>query len=70
MTEATKKVAENWHKLTKDQKKKYEQMVEEDKARYQRQMNQLMTEGYFITDEGIKSTDMKVKKKRAATKPI
>ena len=39
-------IAKEWKEL-KD-KTKYEKLAEEDKKRYQKEMDQLMTQGYFV----------------------
>ena len=37
--------------------------------RYQEEMDQLMSNGFFINSDGVKSTDIAVKKKRKAAVP-
>lgn len=65
-TEVSKKVGENWSKMTMKEKVKYNEMADEDKVRHQKQMEELMSKGFFVNEEGVKSTDLKVKKKRTA----
>ena len=39
-------------------------MQEEDCARYDKEINQLLTKGFFVNSDGVKSTELEVKKKR------
>ena len=55
-------IAKEWKEL-KD-KTKYEKLAEEDKKRYQKEMDQLMTQGYFVNQDGVKSTDIAPKKQK------
>jgi len=67
-----KKIAEKWRGLTDKQKKKYEALSQKDKARYDDQMAQLKKDGYFMTEDGTKSTDLpyKAPKQRKAKKSL
>ena len=53
-----------WNKLTEPQKIHYYELQKKDKVRYQNQIRDLATKGYFINEKGEKSSDLKPKKKR------
>ena len=63
---AMAKAGEAWNKMNDKQKKKYNDMHSKDVARFESQMKELDTKGYFMMDDGSKSSDhiAKVKKKR------
>ena len=52
--------------MSDHQKKKYQDLADADKLRYKEQMDQLMNNGFFINSEGVKSTDIAIKKRRAS----
>jgi hypothetical protein len=56
-TETMKFAATQWSKLSAKMKKKYETMHEKDKARHHNQLTMLETQGFFVMDDGSKSTD-------------
>ena len=70
ITEIAAIIGEAWNKLSDKQKVPFEKKNEADKVRYQEEMDQLMTRGYFINQDGVKSTDIAVKKKRKAAAPV
>ena len=47
-----------WTKLSDKQKKKYQKLAEADKVRYDREVEFLIKNGYFINQNGEKSTDL------------
>jgi len=56
---------EKWANLTDNEKKKYDDLAAKDIQRHDNQMAQLRKNGFFITEDGVKSTDLpppKVKK--------
>jgi hypothetical protein len=53
-----------WNKLTESQKFHYYELQKQDRARYQNQIRDLATKGYFINEKGEKSSDLKPKKKK------
>lgn len=61
--EIGKLAGQEWKALTDDEKKEYDKYIEEDRERYEKEMEQLRTKGYFINKDGVKSTDLKVKSK-------
>jgi len=63
ITEIMKKAASQWSELKSDQKKVYEEGSIHDKKRYETQLNDLLTKGYFIMEDGSKSTDHQAKKR-------
>ena len=52
-----RKCGEKWKALTDDEKKPYLDAQEKDKQRYQNELNHLMTHGYFMMEDGTKSSD-------------
>jgi len=67
-----------WANMGEKEKAPYEKMALEDKQRFDTQTAAMATKGYFLLDDGSKSTDaenaglakkIKVKKASAATKP-
>ena len=65
VADVAKKLSERWGALTPKQKKKYEDLAEKDQVRYQNQIDELRSNGYFMMEDGTKSTDTEPKKKRA-----
>lgn len=63
VTEIGKLMGQEWKALTDEEKKEYLKYVEEDRKRYDKEMQQLKTKGYFVNSDGVKSTDLKVKSK-------
>jgi hypothetical protein len=55
------KISELWKTLSDAEKTKYFKLSADDKLRYQNEMQQLLTQGYFVNEDGIKSTDQKKK---------
>ena len=66
--EAMKKCGELWNKLTPDGKKVYEEKHDGDVVRYKQQVEDLDKKGYFIMDDGSKSSDHQAKQKKRAKK--
>ena len=62
-----KKCGEIWNGLSAEEKKVYEDKNKKDTERYNQQLVNLDKFGYFIMDDGTKSSDHKsnLKKKRA-----
>jgi hypothetical protein len=52
-----KRAGEKWNLLTDTQKAPYVKMADLDKVRYEKQCAELEKKGYFILDDGTKSTD-------------
>jgi len=63
-TDVAKKVGEDWNALAEKDKKRFYLLADQDKVRHQEQMDQLMSQGFFINADGVKSTEMIAKKKR------
>jgi len=63
--ETAKKIGEAWAAMTDEQKEKYEAASKKDGGRYDDQINQLKKNGFFLTEDGTKSTDLPQKTKRA-----
>lgn len=58
ITEIAKGMGQVWTAMTEDQKKPYNQIVEEDKARYLKELNDLEKKGFFINKDGVNSKDL------------
>jgi len=56
MCEQSKKSGEDWKKLSDDQKKKWDKVIEKDKARFERETKEFNEKGFFTNSAGIKST--------------
>jgi len=70
--EAFKASGAHWINVNDQERSKYEVMAEDDKDRYQRELKDLITQGYFIMADGSKSSDhqAKVKKSKKAVEVI
>ena len=55
--EAMKTCAEQWSKLTEKLKKKHQTLADKDRIRYDNQTKMLNEKGFFIFEDGSKSTD-------------
>ena len=64
ITEITKMLGKTWGQMDDKDKAKYNDQSIQDKARYAKELDQLMTKGFFTNADGVKSTDLKVKKKK------
>ena len=56
-----KKGGELWHLMTDEEKQPYNDLADKSKQKYETQFEQLMENGYFIMDDGTKSTDSELK---------
>ena len=65
---AMSKAGELWGKLTDAEKKKFNDLHEKDQVRYENQKKELKEKGYFILDDGSKSSDHQVQGKKKASK--
>lgn len=63
-TEASKAIGAAWASMTDQQKERFEAMSNKDGERFDDQLNQLKKNGFFLTEDGTKSTDLPVKTKR------
>ena len=65
--EAMKETGDLWKTLSDEQKKKYDDMHEADVERYSKQLKSLFEKGYFIMEDGTKSSEVEIagKKKKA-----
>lgn len=66
--EAMKKCGELWNKLDPESKKKYEDKHDKDVVRYKQQIEDLDKNGFFMMDDGTKSSDHQAKLKKRAKK--
>ena len=70
MAEVSKLVSEKWGALTDAQKQPFEDKNALDKKRLEKQNGELNKKGYFMMEDGSKSTDeQNVPKKRKSMKP-
>lgn len=53
-----KKISEAWAAITDAKKKKFEDLAAKDGERYDDQINQLKKNGFFMTEDGTKSSDL------------
>lgn len=60
-----RKISAAWAEMTDKQKEKFEALSEKDGERYEDQINQIKKNGFFMTLDGTKSTDLPQKTKRA-----
>ena len=71
-TEGAKLAGTTWGTMSDKEKAPFEKLATEDKARYEKQTNELETKGFFKMGDGSKSTDpanahlAKVKKSKSA----
>lgn len=59
-----REIASKWNAMSPKQKKKYEKMQDKDKKRYEDQVDEIRKNGYFLTKDGVKSTELPEKKKK------
>lgn len=67
-TQAMVRCGAIWNAMTPAEKKKYEDMHDKDVKRYEKQLKELEKKGYFMMDDGSKSSDHTPKVKRNAAK--
>ena len=61
LTQISKIASEMWNKADEETKKSFLEKSATDKSRYHQQMDEFKEKGYFITEQGIKSTDSAAK---------
>lgn len=63
--EISKQLSIRWNEqMTDFEKKPYHDLADIDRSRYDREYQDLLTKGYFMTVDGVKSTTLKKKVKR------
>lgn len=60
-SETAKILGEQWKAMSEEQRKPYVDMQTAEKARYDTQMKEMETKGYFTLPDGSKSSDHKKK---------
>ena len=55
---------EKYHKLTDAARKPFENESAQDRVRYENEVDQLRTNGFFVNKDGVKSCDLKKKVSR------
>lgn len=66
-TEVMKLAAEKWKGLDEDSKKPFIERHMKDIERYTKEVEAIIRDGYFMTEDGKKSCDVAVKKKKRST---
>ena len=51
-------ISEKWKSMTDKEKEKYENLAKKDVERQQNQLAELKKNGFFMTKDGIKSSDL------------
>lgn len=66
LMDSSKRVSELWKKLDVSERENFEKMAQKDKLRYENDLNDMLTLGYFIMQDGSRSCEHLriVKKKR------
>jgi high mobility group protein B2 len=64
VTERMKKAGEEWKLMVDKDKAKYLKMAEDDVKRFEKETKEQEEKGYFINQDGVKSTDLKVDLKK------
>jgi len=54
--EISQQNAKDWKNISAEVRKPYDQLVEKDRERYEKELKQLNELGYFINKDGVKST--------------
>ena len=62
--DAFTKSAEIWKGMSDAEKEPYAARSKGDEERYKKQLRELETNGFFLTEDGVKSTDLKVDPKK------
>lgn len=57
--------AHKWHALTENKRQHYQNLYEKDKIRRAEQLDSIREKGYFLLQDGSKSTEHPVKKPKA-----
>jgi hypothetical protein len=65
---AMSRAGELWNTMKDEDKKKYNDLHDKDVKRHEKQVKELKEKGYFILDDGTKSTDHQVSGKKKASK--
>ena len=60
VAEAAKKVAELWKGMSEADKKPYTDKAAKDKARFDKELKELSSKGFFKLPDGRKSSDIRV----------
>ena len=61
-TAVIKALAEDWSGLTTKKKAQFNKLVDADQNRYDRQMKELLSFGYFVREDGSHSRNRPIKK--------
>lgn len=69
VTDKIREIAANWNAFSEKQKQKYDEFSKKDNERYQNQLTDLRKKGFFMTDDGKKSSDLPKKIIKARKPP-
>ena len=70
--QAMSKAGINWNEMTDDEKKNYNDQHDADKNRYEKQLAEWKAKGYYLLEDGMKSSELVPrfkKKEKAESKP-
>lgn len=67
--EVSKRVSEQWTKMSNDSKAPYEKLAIQDKSRYEKELKNLISKGYFLLEDGAKSSEFMNKPKKEKKQP-
>ena len=68
MTDATKQGSAEWNELSEENKKSYEEKAEKLKEEYVKKLESIRDNGYFLLDDGTKSSEIAAKEKKMRKK--
>ena len=68
-TQAISECGKQWNSLNDEEKKPYEALAASDKARYQKEMEELETQGYYTNAHGLKCQSGPLKPKIKSQPP-
>ena len=68
--EAFKQAGLKWNDMSEEQKKPYDDENDKDIKRHEKQLSDLEKKGYFMTEDGVKSTDLPVDPKKKWGKDV
>lgn len=60
------RAAEIWRSMSEKDKQPYEKMHQDDVKRFEKETAEFKKKGWFTMQDGTKSTDLEVKKKKKA----
>jgi hypothetical protein len=61
-TDLMKNAGEQWSAMDEKQKLPYFKLSEKDKVRFDKEMADIDKKGYFVNEDGVKSTELRIQK--------